>query len=216
MLYSFSERYVLMTENELPLFDGVSYIPAGNEPLSADIGVFRCRSGIWLFDAGYGEKPLKAVQALGTDLTVVISHFHQDHMGNVPQLPIKSLYGGGFTVKKLGFGNEVKEDVCIEDGLLMHILPLPSSHAKGSLCLEVNEKYVFTGDGLGGAMVKGEYCHNVGMLKECINTLKRLKAEYVIQSHRFDQILPKQEVIDRLEKLYACREKNNSYIIIKE
>ena len=94
----------------------------------------------------------------------------------------------------------------------LHIFPLPSSHAKGSLALEINEKYCFLGDGV-YAMQKGEKrLYNAGILKEEIEILKNIKAQHFMLSHRNPFDNSKDSVIRLLDGIYAKRKSGEPYI----
>lgn len=86
-----------------------------------------------------------------------------------------------------------------------------SCHAKGSIGLEISD-YAFVGDALAPCLKKNQYVYNVQMLKEEIETLENLKAKYLITSHHMEEYQDKNEIIDRLKKIYETREKNNPYI----
>ena len=110
----------------------------------------------------------------------------------------------------------MEEDIYVDDGeLSLHIFPLPSSHAKGSLALEVNNKYCFLGDGI-YAMQKGSgQLYNAGLLREEIEVLKNVKADKFMCSHKTPFERPKKVVIRWLESIYNKREKDNPYIMYR-
>ena len=56
--------------------DKISYIPATENPLSADIGIIRDGGQTWLFDVGDSAA---AIDGLSGSFQVVLSHFHGDH-----------------------------------------------------------------------------------------------------------------------------------------
>ena len=92
------------------------------------------------------------------------------------------------------------------------MFPLPSSHAKGCIALEVDGKYCFTGDGL-YAMQKGtQRLYNAGVLKEEIAVLKNVKADSFMCSHRPPQVRSRNSVVRWLESIYEKRNKNSAYI----
>ena len=127
------------------------------------------------------------------------------------------LFIGKSTEKYLPAGEIITEPFVIEDETLtgeplkLEIIPMPSSHCKGSLALSVNDEYLFMGDSTycryiapkEGVEAHVEY--NVQKLKEQIDTLKNIKAERCLVSHekRFER--PKKVVIRQLESIYARR-----------
>ena len=63
-------------------------------------------------------------------------------MSNLSKLECSEIYVGANTFKYSGKGTAVDSDLYIEDGVRLHLFQIPCCHAKGSLGLEVNEKYV--------------------------------------------------------------------------
>lgn len=192
----------------------IEYIEAVENPLSADIGIIRGDKFTWLFDVGFGEAPLAALQEEKGRVNAVISHFHPDHTGNLASLSLSGLYVGANTFKYTRTGTVVDKDIFMEDGPDFHIFPLPSSHAKGSLGMEVNGEFVFVGDALCSTIKSGKEVYNAGILKELIGVLERIRAKYVLISHNMDAMEEKISVIERLKKIYLQREKNNPYIFL--
>ncbi len=188
----------------------ISYIEASEHPLSADIGIVEKQNETWLYDVGNDRE---SICSLTGQYHVVLSHFHPDHVGNLEQLTIEKLYVSKYTHDRVGRGIIVEDDIYIDN---LHIFPLPSSHAKGSLGLEVDGVYAFVGDAL-YCKAKAEYdTYNVQLLKEEIEVLKKLKAEYLLISHKNGMVQEKQEVIRQLEELYSHRDKASSEILVKK
>ena len=126
--------------------DIISYIPACRDPLSADVGVITGNKKTWIFDVGSSESTLEEIQQIEREKAIVISHFHPDHMGNLQKINCPEIYVGANTLRYSGKGTVVDSDLYVEDGVRMHLFPIPCCHAKGSLGLEVNETYAFIGD----------------------------------------------------------------------
>ena len=97
--------------------DRISYIEATEDPLSADIGVIRDGDRVWLFDVGNGEK---SIEGLTGPFSVVLSHFHADHTGNIDMIDAKELYVSNETFKHVHKGTVVTGDIYAGD---MHIFP---------------------------------------------------------------------------------------------
>lgn len=188
----------------------ISYVEASNDPLSADIGIIDSSAGIWLYDVG---KDPNSIASLKDRYNVVLSHFHSDHTGNLDLPDIDKLYVSKYTYKHIGQGIVVDDDLYVAD---LHIFPLPSSHTKGALGLEVKGEFAFIGDAM-YSQVKGEYyVYNVQLLKEEIQTLKNLKAKFLLISHRKGLIMPKDQAIKQLEGIYAKRDKTSDEIYINK
>lgn len=189
--------------------DQISYIPAIETPLSADIGIIQCDGTVWLYDVGSSEEAAATVNALPGPKNIVLSHFHPDHTGNVSRVSYDVLYAGAFTCKRLGVGTPVEEHLYFEDGI--HLFPLPSSHAKGCLGLEYGD-YAFLGDATYSTMKDGQAAYNVGLLQELIAVLKALQANWFLLSHKKPFACTKTEVVTQLEEIYALRSPHDPYI----
>lgn len=188
--------------------ENISYIECSENPLSADVGIIKDNGLLWLYDVGNNEDVIKQ---LPDKYNVVISHFHQDHFGNINKIGINELYVSKESYKHCCFGNIVEDDLYIGN---MHIFKLPSSHCKGCLGLEVGD-YAFTGDGLYSKVDESYRIYNVQFLKQQIDILKSLKAKYLLLSHEKGLVKDKQEMIAELEKIYKLRSKDSPYIQIK-
>ena len=156
---------------------------------------------------------------------VVISHFHRDHLLNVQRmcggeisLDIDALYVGAYTSKTFGeiegvAKNVVMEPLSFDDGVQIRILPMPNSHAKGSLALIVDD-FVFLGDATYPMVGHGAPdVYNVQILGEQIKLLKSLTPSRFCLSHKRGLVRDKTSVIQFLESVYARRQKNENYIV---
>ena len=196
---------------EIAISDKISYIECSEDPLSADIGIIRDGEETWLFDVG---NDIRNLEGLSEKYNIVLSHFHLDHVGSLDHVGIKTLYVSRETQKHVKpQGVIVEEDVTVGN---LHIFPLRSSHAKGSLGLEVDGTYAFVGDALYCKAKNGKYCYNAQLLREEIDKLKALKATYLLASHHPGLIRNRDEVIAELEEIYAKREQGNPEIFLRE
>lgn len=196
--------------NEIAISKKISYIPCSEDPLSADIGIIREKETVWLYDVGNGER---SISGLKDSYHIVLSHFHQDHVGNLGKFRAEKLHVSRETYRHIRQGTIVDSEFSIGN---LHIFPLPSSHAKGCLGLEIDGKYAFVGDALYGKM-KGDCCvYNAQLLKEQIAALKRLQAPYLLVSHVPGLVREKDAVIAELEAIYETREHNNAMILVKK
>ena len=186
----------------------ISYIKSSEEPLSADIGIVETPNGKWLFDVG--NNPI-SISDLTDSYNIVLSHFHIDHTGNLDKLIEKDLYVSKETYRYTNRGTIVEKDIYIDN---LHIFVIPSSHAKGCLGLEVDGEYAFVGDALYSKSKDGYRIYNVQKLKECIELLKELKANYLLVSHYEGLIRNKNDVIIELQEIYKLKEKNSPEIKI--
>ena len=195
---------------EIVINEKISYIECSDDPLSADIGIIRNGDAVWLYDVGSDER---AISELTGNYNVVLSHFHQDHTGNIGKLNIKEAFVSHETKRHVQMGTVADRDIYIDN---LHIFPLPSSHCKGCLGLEVDETYAFVGDALYSKFRDGYYILNAQLVKEEIAVLKKLKAPYLLVSHFKGMVRRRNEVIAQLEELYHYRDKNSSEIKVKQ
>lgn len=191
--------------------DRISYFPATEMPLSADVGIIRCDDELWIYDVGSFEEAAEAVNVLPEHKNIVLSHFHPDHTGNVSRMAYDMLYAGPFTCRKLEKGIVVDNHLHFKNGI--HLFPLPSCHAKGCVGLEYGD-YAFLGDATYSTMKAGQIAYNAGLLKELIAVLKSLQANWFLLSHSEPFAHPKAEVIVQLEEIYACRDRYEPYILL--
>ncbi len=196
----------------------ISYLPASEQPLSADVGIIRTDKSIWIYDVGSNKEAADLINGIskenGLPKNVVLSHFHQDHSANINNIAYNKLYGGGFTCKH--FGKEiaidlVDKDMFFEDGV--HLFPIPSSHAKGCAGLEYGD-YAFLGDSTYSCLKDGKIVYNSGQLKALIDKLKSLNANNFLLSHNQPFICSKDDVISELCKIYGMRERDSAYIVV--
>lgn len=192
----------------------ISYWKASQEPLSADIGVVEGEKNLWIFDVGSSEEAASRIQALPGNKNVVISHFHQDHMGNYGRVAYRELYQGANTFRYTKAGEIVRGDLWLEDGFNIHLFELPSSHAKGCIGMEIDGKYAFLGDGTYCMMKQNRPAYNVNLLQEEISVLERLKARYFLVSHDEAFVRDREEILEELKWIYDMRESGNPYIFV--
>lgn len=212
--------------------DRIQYLPASDNPLSADVGIIRGDSKTWFFDVGNCDGAFEIIRNEERETGIVISHFHPDHMGNlsgllgvsgneVPQNhsdtgkitpPKATVYVGEHTYKYTKTGEIIQKELFIEDGCRLHIFPIPSSHAKGSLGLEVDEEFAFLGDATYATNKNGRISYNVQLLREEIKVLSALKAKAFLLSHKTPMLQPRDEVLEGLNRIYDMRKKGEAYI----
>lgn len=186
----------------------IGYWEASENPLSADVGVIRENGQLWFYDVGDGEENADPRME---GANIVLSHFHRDHTGNIERIHEGALYGSKETCRHMGRGTIVEQERT--EGRL-RIFPLPSSHARGCLGLEVDGQYAFVGDALYGRMKAGRCVYNAQFLKEEIAVLKGLRVPYLLVSHWKGMVREREAVIEELEEIYSRRNKNSSEIVV--
>ena len=140
-----------------------------------------------------------------------IPDYAKQRFAELPGVMVTAL-GEKADEKKLSRYVTVFEPVKIQDGISVEIHPVPNSHAKGALLMQVNEEHIFIGDSLYSKVDGDTYVYNTQLLKEEIELLKRLPGTKVFSSHEERPIKSKAGVIRFLEQIYEKREKNDAYI----
>ena len=214
----------------------ISYLPAGSQPLSADVGIIEGKEFLYLFDVGADETVAEFLNTLPKEKKLILSHFHPDHIGNIGRIAYQEVYAGANTARYLenyfgapdteeqraaeGMQNRklqvVSAPLVISDGVTLTVFPIPSGHAKGSLALGVNGEYLFLGDATYCTRKQGRVFYNAQLLKEQIDSLKAGKADRLLLSHAEPFVKEKAEVLAELEEVYGRRRKNEPYIEVME
>ncbi len=193
---------------KIPICEGIWYIPGSSDPLSAEIGMVQDGETAWLYDVGCDKR---AIPKLPDGCRVVLSHFHPDHTGNLGKIRARELYVSAETKRHVHAGTVVESDTRVGE---LRIFPLPSSHCKGCLGLEVRESYAFVGDAL-YCRTRGDfYVFDVQLLQQEIAVLKQLKAPYLLVSHYKGLVRRTDAVIAELEEIYSLRKKDSTEILI--
>lgn len=205
-----------MLRDRIPIGERISYWPASSDPLCSDIAVYEGADGLWIFDVGFGDLAAKRVNSLPGKKRVVLSHFHQDHMGNLPKISWGQLYLGQYTFRHAGAGHVVAAPIEPEPGV--RLFPIPSSHAKGCIGMEVDEMYAFVGDATycTAKHTQGRLAYNANLLADELNVLRALKAQYFLLSHDGAFVRKKADVLAELEEIYARRVQGEAYIFLDE
>lgn len=189
--------------------DGIiKRIEMSENPLSADVFFVQGREYTYIVDVGSNDASYEAVKAIPKK-KIIITHFHADHAENLRRLNLadEDLYVGDYTAKYYGGGTVIKEPMHMEDGVFIDILPLPSSHAKGSLTVTVNKSVILLGDGC----YSNNKGYNVSLLHDMIKILKAAEFTTAIKSHESKEYT-KEELIGELEEIYSHKESGNPYI----
>ncbi len=203
-----------MLPERIKIDDRISYWKATENPLSADIGMVEGDKYTWIFDVGCSEEAVACMQSIAKPKKVILSHFHTDHIANWNMVDYETLYQGAHTWRYTGNGESVSGSIQMLDGVKLHLFEIPCSHAKGSIGMEIEEKYAFLGDATYCAMKGGKAVYNANSLAEEIKVLRSLKAEYFLLSHDKKFVRRKDVVLAQLEGIYAKRDNRSAYIFV--
>ncbi len=207
--------------------------PSDTCPLSADVYAIRGETVWWIFDVGASDEAADFINNLPCDgvapgtaplkKNIVISHFHRDHFFNLPRVHFDNLFVGRETFRhcdetiRARSGTQVVESpLQFEDGLLIRIEPIPSSHAKGSLILTVGGAIAFLGDSTYPTVNhRGPDFYNVQLLYQQIRFLRACGAQNFYMSHRRFVPREKESVLQILEGYYSKRQPNKNQIEVE-
>ena len=104
--------------NIIRLNNLISYISPTENPLSANVVMIQGREALWLYDVGNHPDIPQVIEQFrdGRNVNVILSHFHEDHIGNLPGMGVDEVYQGKYTHRHTGMGTVVEDDIYIQDG----------------------------------------------------------------------------------------------------
>lgn len=179
----------------------ISYFPASSDPLSAEVVVISGKKSTYFYDVGCNNGVLDYIEDIH-NYSVILSHFHRDHIENIHKLTPDELYVSKQTHKYTHSGIIVDKAIEIDDGPLhLKIFPIPCSHSKGCLGLEVNREFAFIGDSMYGNINKpADSGYNYQLTQQAIQAISEIEAKNIYLSHRFPTRATKKGVLSFLEE----------------
>lgn len=174
----------------------IEYLPATEEPLSADVFCIHGTKCIYFYDVGRTDEAYQYIQSQAGEKVVILSHFHGDHIENMSRLTPSVVYGGNKTIQKVGYGTVVREALPINDGVSLEIIPCPSVHASGTLILNVNREYCLIGD-----LIYFKPTLNVPLANEMRIVLSKIDTKYFIMSHEAGKIWERDVFLQELNEM---------------
>lgn len=156
----------------------ICQIPAVSEPLSADVFIIEGDERYYVYDVGCNDEALEALSALDKPVTVILSHFHRDHTGNMSRFTPAETLAGARTCKYVDNATLVDAPLTIRDGVEIIVQPCVSPHVPGCLIATVDGEYTFIGDLHYARPGTGQ-----GEAKGMLNVLKTLDTRYFVVSH---------------------------------
>ena len=177
----------------------IKYLPATNDPLSADVYCIEGDKYCYVYDVGNDDRSLQYINQIGKEKIVVLSHYHKDHTGNIVGLHYRDLYVGKKTYEVIGKGIIVEDTLTINDGVRIDVSYCISPHTDGSLIITVDNEYTLIADLY---FTRPPFDKNKAM--EMVESLRDIDTKYFVISHQEDEkVIPKDKLIAELTA-YFC------------
>lgn len=64
----------------------IKYLPATNNPLSADIYFIEGDKYCYIYDVGNDDNSLYHINQVNKEKAIILSHYHKDHIGNIERI----------------------------------------------------------------------------------------------------------------------------------
>ena len=177
----------------------IKYLPATNDPLSADVYCIEGDQYCYIYDVGNNENSLRYINQLGKEKVVILSHYHKDHTGNIEGVHYRNLFVGNKTYEVIGKGIIVEDTLTINDGVRIDITFCTSPHTDGSLIVTIDNEYTLIAD---------LYFTRPPFEKEkamkMIEMLRNIDTKYFVVSHQEDEkVIPKDKLITELSVYFG-------------
>ena len=177
----------------------IKYLPATNDPLSADVYCIEGDKYCYVYDVGNDERSLQYINQIGKEKVVVLSHHHKDHTGNIVGLHYRDLYVGKKTYEIIGKGIIVEDALTINDGVRIDVSHCVSPHTEGSLIITVDNEYTLIADLY---FTRPPFDEEKAM--KMIETLRNIDTKYFVVSHQEDEkVIPKEKLISELTDYFS-------------
>ena len=188
-----------------PINDRISWLPATSMPFCCDIVFIKSKDEegefTWIFDVGVGSAAADAINAVQGRKKIVISHFHPDHIVNLPFVKYEEVFVTKYTKKYTRIGKEISQPMDFGD---VKITPMPSSHAKGCLAL-IADGYAFLGDGAFCKYKGIHHLYNPQILNEMIKFMESTDCKYFCLDHEQNFIQNREPVLALYKDIYSRR-----------
>lgn len=181
------ERMNLITER-------IKYLPATCDPLSADVYFIEGDKYCYIYDVGNDDNSLHHINEVEKEKIVVLSHYHEDHVGNIDCINYRNLYVGKKTYETIGNGKLVEDVITINDGVKIEIIHCTSPHTDGSLILNVDNEYTLIADLY---FTRPPFDRDKAI--KMIDILNNINTKYFVISHQEDEkIVSKEKLVAEL------------------
>ena len=172
----------------------IKYLPATNDPLSADVYCIEGDEYCYIYDVGNNDRSLRYINQIGKEKVVVLSHHHKDHTGNIVNIHYRDLYVGKKTYEAIEKGVIVEDKLTINDGVRIDVIHCTSPHTDGSLIITVDNEYTLIAD-----LYFTRPPFDKDKAKKMIEALNQIVTKYFVISHQEDEkVIPKEKLISEL------------------
>lgn len=176
----------------------IKYLPATNDPLSADVYCVDGDECCYVYDVGNNDNSLHHINQISKEKIVILSHHHKDHTGNIEGIHYRELYVGKKTYEAIGKGIIVADKFTIHDGITIDVIPCTSPHTEGSLIITVDNEYTLIADLY---FTRPPFDKEKAM--KMIGSLSSIDTKYFVISHQEEEkVIPKENLIVELSEYF--------------
>lgn len=194
MVLSQTLKYKLVGDDMNTIGKRIKYLPASNDPLSADVYCIEGDKYCYVYDVGNNDRSLQYINQIGKEKVVILSHHHKDHAGNIADIHYRDLYVGTKTYEVIGKGIIVEDKLTINDGVRIDVIHCTSPHTDGSLIITVDNEYTLIADLY---FTRPPFDKEKAM--KMIDFLRNIDTQYFVISHQEDEkVIPKEKLITEL------------------
>ena len=177
----------------------IKYLPATNNPLSADVFCIEGDQYCYVYDVGNDDRSLQYINQLNREMVIILSHYHKDHIGNIESIHYRNLYVGKKTYEVIGKGVVVEDKFTINDGVKIDVIHCTSPHTDGSLIVTIDNEYTLIADLY---FTRPPFEKDKAM--KMIETLRKINTEYFVITHQEDEkVIPKDKLITELSVYFG-------------
>ncbi len=176
----------------------IKYLPATNDPLSADVYFVEGDKYCYIYDVGNNEHALLQINRIKKEKVVILSHHHKDHTGNIDEINFRDLYVGNLTHETIGKGTIVEDVITINDGVKIEVIYCVSPHTDGSLIINIDNEYTLIADlYFTRPPIEKEKALNM------LESLEKINTKYFVISHQEEtKVIEKNELIESLSDYF--------------
>ena len=177
----------------------IKYLPASNDPLSADVYFIEGDKYCYIYDVGNNTESLHHINRISNEKIIILSHRHKDHIGNIEHIRYRDLYVGRETFCATGKGEIVENVLTIHDGLKIEIIHCISPHTDGSLIININNEYTLIAD-----LYFTRPPFDQEKTTKMLASLRDIDTQYFVVSHQNDaNVIPKEKLIAELTAYFT-------------